>query len=102
MKYTDDYIEVIRLIEKTKTSEGREALEEIIKEITDLIYNATNCEIFETLSSIRNIGLHTGMYIAIENIPPHSDKYEKIVKLTRNVIIDVIDILKRNCSLREL
>jgi uncharacterized protein (UPF0128 family) len=102
MKHTEDYIEVIRLIEKTKTSEGREVLGEIVKEINELMLNAVECEIFEALSNIRNIGLHTGMYMVIENIPPHSDKYEKIVNLTRNVLIDVTDILKRHCGLKEL
>jgi hypothetical protein len=75
IKHTDDIIELIKLLKKARTDEGREALGNIIDEIKELIDNATKCKIFDALSNIRNIGLHTGMYVRLENIPIHGEEY---------------------------
>jgi S-ribosylhomocysteine lyase LuxS involved in autoinducer biosynthesis len=97
----DAQIELVRLMDKARTAEGREAIREMIEEITELMDNARKCEIFNALANIRNIGLHTGMYMLLEVTPPYHPRYEKIIKLTQDLLTEVVEILKSSCGCRE-
>jgi S-ribosylhomocysteine lyase LuxS involved in autoinducer biosynthesis len=102
MMYMHDVqIELVRLMDKSRTDEGRETIRRMIDEISELLDNARKCKVFDTLVNIRNIGLHTGIYMILESIAPYYPKYEKIVELTRDLLRDVMNILESKCGCRE-
>ena len=94
-------IELVRLMDKSRTDEGRETIRRMIDEISELLDNAKKCEIYDVLVNIRNIGLHTGIYMVLEGILPYYPKYEKMVELTRDLLKDVMDILESKCGCKE-
>jgi hypothetical protein len=90
---------LLKLLEETKTEEGKNSILEMSFFITEAIRNADRCDIFGALEYISNAGFHAGIYKQAEKLQEKTeDRYEKITKILDRAAVEVKDILESKCG----
>ena len=83
---------LFKLLEETKTEEGKNSILEMSFFIREAIRNAYECNILDALEHLSNASFHAGIYEKTE------DKYEKITKILERATSEVKDILESRCG----
>jgi hypothetical protein len=90
---------LLKLLEETKTEEGKNSILEMSFFITEAIRNANRCDIFGALEYLSNASFHAGIYKQAEKLQEKTeDRYEKITKILSRATEEVRDILESKCG----
>lgn len=90
---------LFRLLEETKTEEGRNSILEMSFFIREAIRNAYKCDILRALEHLSNASFHAGIYKQAEKLP-EEEKYREITKILDKVTTEIKDILESKCGCR--
>ena len=90
---------LLKLLEETKTEEGKNSILEMCFFIREAIRNAHKCDILSALEYLSNASFHAGIYKQAEKLPEKTEeRYEKITVILAKVAEEVEDILKSKCG----
>jgi hypothetical protein len=90
---------LFKLLEETKTEEGKNSILEMSFFIKEAIRNAYECNILDALEYLSNASFHAGIYKQAEKLPEKTEeRYEKITKILDSVTAEVRDILESKCG----
>jgi formiminotetrahydrofolate cyclodeaminase len=90
---------LLKLLEETKTEEGKNSILEMSFFIREAIRNAYECNILDALEYLSNASFHAGIYKQAEKLLEKTEeRYEKITKILDNVTAEIRDILESKCG----
>jgi len=90
--------DIFRLLEKTKTDEGRDSIYEMSFFTKEAIDRANKCDIPSALKYLSNANFHAGIYKQAEKLSAEDDRYKEMVKILDRVLTEIKDILVSKCG----